>query len=85
MAPSTLDGVLIKKANRQETFTEQQIEQLVGCMDPDVGYLYFAKMFAYIQHPLKGKLLYDPYDYQLGLMHTYHNYRFNIKIGRAHV
>jgi hypothetical protein len=80
MAPSTLDGVLIKKANRQETYTEQQIEQLVQCMDPDEGYLYFARMFAYIQHPTRGKLLYDPYDYQLGLMHTYHNYRFNINM-----
>ena len=28
--------------------------------------------FAYIQHPVKGKLLYDPYEYQLGLMHSYH-------------
>jgi hypothetical protein len=77
---ASLDGVLIKKANRQETFTEEQVADLMGCMDPDEGYLYFAKKFAYIQHPVKGKLLYDPYEYQLGLMHSYHNFRFNINM-----
>jgi len=77
---ASLDGVLIKKANRQETYTNEQVEDLVSCMDPVEGYLYFAKKFAYIQHPVKGKLLYDPYEYQLGLMHSYHNFRFNINM-----
>ena len=77
---ASLDGVLIKKANRQETYTNEQVEDLVACMDPVEGYLYFAKKFAYIQHPVKGKLLYDPYEYQLGLMDSYHNYRFNINM-----
>ena len=77
---ASLDGVLIKKANRQETYTNEQVEDLVSCMDPVEGYLYFAKKFAYIQHPVKGKLLYDPYEYQLGLMHSCHNFRFNINM-----
>jgi len=77
---ASLDGVLIKKANRQETYSNEQVEQLVSCMDPIEGYLYFAKNFAYIQHPVKGKLLYDPYEYQLGLMHSYHTFRFNINM-----
>jgi len=77
---ASLDGVLIKKANRQETYTNEQVEDLVACMDQDEGYLYFAKKFAYIQHPVKGKLLYDPYEYQLGLMYSYHSYRFNINM-----
>jgi hypothetical protein len=49
-------------------------------MDPNDGYLYFAKHFAHIQHPVKGKLLFDPYEYQLRLLHSYHNYRFNINM-----
>jgi hypothetical protein len=77
---ASLDGVLIKKANKQETYTNEQVEELMKCMDPDEGYLYFAKKFAYIQHPVKGKLLYDPYEYQLGLMYSYHNFRFNINM-----
>jgi hypothetical protein len=76
----SLDGVLIKKANKQEQYTEEQIDQLLKCMDPDTGYLYFAEHFAYIQHPVKGKLLFKPFEYQLGLMHSYHNYRFNINM-----
>ena len=77
---ASLDGVLIKKANKQETYTNEQVEDLMKCMDPDEGYLYFARKFAFIQHPVKGKLLSDPYEYQLRLMHSYHNYRFNINM-----
>ena len=77
---ASLDGVLIKKANRKETFTDTQVGELLECMDPELGYLHFAKHFAHIQHPVQGKLLFDPYGYQLGLMHSYHSYRFNINM-----
>ena len=70
---ASLDGVLIKKANRQETFTEEQVADLMACMDPDTGYLYFAKKFAYIQHPVKGKLLFDPFDYTKVQHYQKHN------------
>jgi len=76
----SLDGVLTKKANQRETYTEEQINDLMQCMDPDTGYLYFAQKFAFIQHPVKGKLLFDPYDYQERLLKSYHNYRFNINM-----
>jgi hypothetical protein len=76
----SLDGVLTKKANQKETYTEAQIQDLLLCMDPDTGYLHFARHFAHIQHPVKGKLLFEPFEYQLGLMHSYHNYRFNINM-----
>ena len=76
----SLDGVLTKKANQRETFTNEQIEDLQKCMDPDSGYLHFAKKFAYIQHPVQGKLLFDPFSYQERLLHSYHNYRFNINM-----
>jgi len=80
MANKSLDGVLIKKANKQEKFTEQQIQELSACADPDLGYMYFAKHFFYIQHPVRGKLLFQPYDYQERLLHSYHNHRFNINM-----
>ena len=76
----SLDGVLTKKANQKETYTEAQIQDLLSCMDPDQGYLYFAKNFAHIQHPTKGKLIFEPFEYQLRLMHSYHTYRFNINM-----
>ena len=75
-----LDGVLIKKANKKETFSEAQINDLMKCMDPVDGYMYFARKFAYIQHPVKGKLLFDPFEYQERLLKSYHNFRFNINM-----
>ena len=80
MAGKTLDGVLIKKAHKQERFTEQQIQDLALCADPDNGYLYFARNFFYIQHPVKGKLKFEPFEYQLRLLDSYHNHRFNINM-----
>jgi hypothetical protein len=80
MANKSLDGVLTKKAHTRERFTQQQIEDLQQCMDPNSGYLHFARNFAYIQHPVKGKLLFDPYTYQVGLMKSYHNHRFNVNM-----
>jgi hypothetical protein len=76
----SLDGVLTKKAHTQERFTEEQVQDLLLCADPDNGYIYFAKNFYFIQHPVKGKLLFQPYDYQLGLLDSYHHHRFNINM-----
>jgi len=76
----SLDGVLIKKANTRQTYTEDQISDLLKCMDTEEGYLYFAKKFAYIQHPVKGKLLFEPFEYQERLLSSYHNHRFNINM-----
>jgi len=80
MAAKSLDGVLTKKAHSADSYTEEQINELAACMAGEEGYLYFAKKFAYIQHPVKGKLLFDPFDYQERLMASYHNYRFNINM-----
>ena len=76
----SLDGVLTKKAHKKEKFTEQQIQDLLLCSDPDTGYLHFSKHFYYIQHPVQGKLLFDPFDFQERLMHAYHNHRFTVNM-----
>lgn len=76
----SLDGVLIKRAHRQETYTEEQINELAQCMDPVTGYLYFVNNFFFIQHPVKGKIKLEPFEYQERLMASYHNYRFNINM-----
>ena len=76
----SLDGVLTKKAHTQEKFTEDQIKDLLACADPVNGYLYFAKHFFYIQHPVKGKMLFQPFEYQVGLLESYHDFRFNVNM-----
>jgi hypothetical protein len=80
MAAKSLDGVLIKKANQQETYTANAIQDFAKCLDPDTGYLYFLKNYFYIQHPVKGKLLFEPFEYQVRLLESYHNFRFNINM-----
>ena len=80
MANKSLDGVLTKKANTRDAYTNEQINDLMLCTDKDKGYLHFASNFAYIQHPVKGKLLFDPYKYQVGLMQSYHDHRFNVNM-----
>ena len=77
---TSLDGVLIKKANKTETFTDAQLEDLAKCIDPVSGYLHFARKFAYIQHPVQGKLLFEPYEFQVRLLKSYHDHRFNVNM-----
>tara|TARA_B100000965_G_scaffold406479_1_gene445626 strand:+ start:4137 stop:5717 length:1581 start_codon:yes stop_codon:yes gene_type:complete len=76
----SLDGVLTKKANQREAFTEAQLDELARCMNTKDGYLHFSKAFAFIQHPVQGKLLFDPYTYQVRLLASYHSHRFNINM-----
>ena len=80
MSTKSLDGVLTKKAHTREKYTESQLNELAACADATLGYLYFAKNFFNIQHPVRGKLLFEPYAYQTKLLETYHKYRFNINM-----
>ena len=41
----SIDGVITKKANTRETFTEQQIADLQSCTQPETGYLYICEKF----------------------------------------
>ena len=76
----SLQGNLTKKAHSKQKFTEANILELMKCMEPDDGYMYFARKFATIQHPVRGKLIFDPFEYQERLLASYHNYRFNINM-----
>ncbi|MBR20207.1 MAG: hypothetical protein CMA64_08720 [Euryarchaeota archaeon] len=80
MASKSLDGVLVKKANKGQSFTEDQLNDFMSCADPKTGPAYFLDRYFYIQHPVKGKLLYDPYDFQEELVESYHNNRFSINL-----
>ena len=76
----SLDGVLIKKAYKRETFTREQLTEFAQCADPQNGVKYFLSNYFNIQHPTKGRMLYKPFEYQDKLIDTYHNYRFNINM-----
>ena len=76
----SLEGVLVKKAYARESYNEQQLEEFMKCADPETGPFYFMSNFFYIQHPMKGRMLYKPFEYQERLIETYHHYRFSISM-----
>lgn len=67
----SLDGVLIKKAHKKQKYTLEEVEHLEKCMDPVTGPLYFARNFIQIQHPVKGSIPFQPYEYQERLLDAY--------------
>ena len=80
MASKSLDGVLVKKANKGQSFTEDQLQEFMKCAEEDTGPEFFLENFFYIQHPVEGKMLYKPYKFQRGLVKNYHSYRFSINL-----
>ena len=80
MTSRSLDGVLIKRANQKESFSHKELIEFARCADPIDGPEYFLENYFYIQHPTRGKIQYHPYDYQRGLVHTYHQNRFSISL-----
>jgi hypothetical protein len=80
MGSKSLDGVLIKRPHQVEKMSHEQLVDFALCADPVTGPLYFMTHHFYIQHPVKGKLLYAPFQYQFGLIDTYHMNRFSINM-----
>ena len=77
----TLDSnSLIKKPHAVINYTNDQIRELAACSDPDGGPQYFLHNFFYIQHPTKGGIKYEPFEYQTRLIDTYHQNRFSISM-----
>ena len=55
-----VDVNLVKKPYRQERYTESQIQEITKCInDPK----YFLQTHCYIQHPTKGRMKFDLFDY----------------------
>jgi hypothetical protein len=79
MAKSS-EETLIKTPYKKEVYNVEQIEEFIKCADPDSGPHYFLENFFYIQHPTRGRMLYQPFDYQKRLIDTYHRYRFSISM-----
>jgi hypothetical protein len=78
--PSTLDTVLVKAPHRRETYTDQELAEFAACADPVTGPLCFMDHYFWIQHPTRGKMLYQPFEYQRRLISTYHDYRYSISL-----
>ena len=75
-----IENSLIKKPNVQESYTEQQLHEVIKCADPITGPQYFLNNYFYIQHPTRGRMKYTPFEYQERLVDSYHNFRFSINL-----
>ena len=80
MKSSTVDTVLVKAPHRKQIYSEQELTEFALCADPLNGPMYFLDNFFYIQHPVRGKMLYHPFEYQRRLIENYHNNRFSISL-----
>lgn len=79
-ARGTADTSLTKAPYQKFEYTPEQLDEFVKCCDADTGPLYFMTNFMYIQHPTKGSMLFKPFDYQIGLIENYHNYRKSVNL-----
>ena len=64
-----LKNPLIKRANAQHDYSVEQIEELRRCMEDPV---YFVQNYCRIQHPVRGAINFDLYDYQIDMLRSYH-------------
>jgi hypothetical protein len=74
------DNKFIRPKGLKLSLTTEQVSEIIRCCDPDTGYAYFMKNYFYIQHPTRGQLLYNPYDFQERLIENYHNNRFSVSM-----
>lgn len=79
-AKGTADTSLVKQPYAEIDFSPEELQEFMKCCDPDQGPLYFMTNFMYIQHPTKGRMLFEPFDYQLDLIHNYNNFRRSINM-----
>lgn len=74
------DNKFVRTKSMKIMLTPEQVSEIVKCCDPVKGYEYFMCKYFYIQHPTKGQLLYDPYDFQLKLIDNYHSNTFSVSM-----
>jgi hypothetical protein len=74
------DNQFIRAKGRIVPLTPEQAVEVARCADPIRGYEHFLRNYFYIQHPTQGQMLYNPYEFQEGLIENYHDNRFSISM-----
>ena len=70
-----VDTNLVKKPFKTEKFTQDQVSEIRRCIiDPK----YFLLEHCNIQHPTRGRMKFDLYEYQKRLVDVYHQNRYSI-------
>ena len=73
----SVDTKLTKTPYQREKYTNDQLAELAKCIiDPQ----HFIVEYCWIQHPTKGRLKFDLFDYQRGLLDSYHDNKYSIAL-----
>ena len=75
-----METALVKKPYQKQNYTNEQITEFMLCADPVTGPHYFLSNFFYVQHPMKGKIKYAPFEYQDRLIDVYHTSKRSISL-----
>ena len=74
---SKFDTTLVKRPHQSEKYSNDQIQEIAKCIqDP----IHFIANYCSIQHPTKGRVSFELFDYQKRLIDTYNNYRYSIAL-----
>ena len=68
MAKNNTDFNKLKPANKRITMNPRQVEELAACAKNPI---WFMEHFMFIQHPTRGKMPFEAYEFQRGLINTY--------------
>ena len=75
MSFSMSSSSIIKRPYARSLYTVDEIKELKLCMDDPV---YFARKYIKLQHPMKGQISFEPYDFQINLIKMFTGNRFSI-------
>lgn len=67
----------IKKANSDSEFTPERALELKRCGEDPI---YFMRNYAMIQHPMKGSIKFDLYEYQERMVRAFQNNRYTLAL-----
>ena len=79
VAPTRLqtETSLVKKGHTKTIYDKFKLQELKKCMiDP----VYFLKNYMKIQHPTRGGISFDMYDFQEDLINTYFENKYSIAL-----
>lgn len=75
------ENQFIKPAYQKTEFkTQQELAEFMKCVNPISGFLYFLQTHYWIQHPTKGAMVFQPYEYQIDLARNMHENRLSINL-----
>lgn len=71
------DNRFVKKVGVQDEFTDEMVAELERCYEDPV---HFIKTYVKVQHPVKGAIPFELYDYQEEAVRMFQANRFNISM-----